>query len=314
VEMIYRPECILNRPYYLESQECIGLMSSFTWNYTVDSDSPKWTATLKNVRKQIFQKEYTLGATNYLGGYHVDPLYQPNLSQLKDRGRLKDIQTFEKIGSILDIDLTVAQGIKHNETDESKNTKPTSTSSKNKSTQNNKAVDLTGDFLNLKGWLPPGAPKGIAPIYTSYSKNGWAIQKDKTSGQFYIEVQIDQNIVNSVKKANKPPGFFDKGYVSGKKAQPVTIDQLNETLFYFYTDLYDRNKTVAYYNSNKSAISDSKNQLLLSFVDPNIFSSSVSASISKIDMSDPYFKRRIYLKKGIEIDHSDMIVTGKGGI
>jgi hypothetical protein len=34
VDMIYRPECILNRPYYIESQEMIGILNKYTYSFS----------------------------------------------------------------------------------------------------------------------------------------------------------------------------------------------------------------------------------------------------------------------------------------
>ena len=68
VDLIGRPEFCLNRPYYCERKDAIGLLSSYTLKYAYGSDFSS-SATLEYIRKNTITYSYSLGS--------LDPFLSP---------------------------------------------------------------------------------------------------------------------------------------------------------------------------------------------------------------------------------------------
>jgi hypothetical protein len=69
INMIGRPELQLNRPYYFERKDCIGLLQNFNLSYKYGSEFTS-TVTLRYIRNNTLSYDYTLGDLDAIRGDH----------------------------------------------------------------------------------------------------------------------------------------------------------------------------------------------------------------------------------------------------
>ena len=236
INMIYRPECILNRPYYIESQEMIGLMSEYTYSYNVDAEIT-WSANFKYIKKQVFNKMQGM-IKNKLSGYDLSPTTRSDLKYFDfDTTRkdiLMDLQAFEKIGSILDInvsDLSITQQdnqIKKTDLG-NKKVEKTNISKMNlnidKTSQPIKNIinnQQSWDYMVYKTLTSP--PFAKLPISISSNK------------KYYVTIDISKLIENSNRYGNDN-NFTYNQKIDFTKSNSITPKGLMTSIKQFYLDL-----------------------------------------------------------------------------